>query len=128
MRLLIDTDILIEVLRGNRAVTEELKRLRREGAELLFSPVTKAEIYAGIRSGEEELTALLFASFGPLVIDEEVGELAGRYLGAYGKSHGVQLGNALIGASCVKAGAKLATFDQRHYPMEDIEFFRIKGA
>jgi len=34
----------------------------------------------------------------------------------YRQSHGLELGDALIGASAVQYGERLATFNRRHYP------------
>ena len=44
MIYLVDTDVLIEILRNNRIVAEELRALHRAGHLLCYSPVTRAEI------------------------------------------------------------------------------------
>ena len=72
MGILIDTDVLIEYLRGNEAVVRKLTDLYKNGEKLCYSPVTKAEIIAGLRKGEEEITARLFSLMECLKIGKAV--------------------------------------------------------
>jgi predicted nucleic acid-binding protein len=123
MKYLIDSDVLIEVLRNNVAIAEMLKSLHRAKHTLCYSPITKAEIYHGLRKGEEERTARLFAELSCLSIDDSVGQKAGEYLNKYRKSHGLQLADALIAATAFCELARLITLNRRHYPMTDIEFY-----
>lgn len=69
-----------------------------------------------MRAGEEKIIAALFAGLDPVTIDATTGELAGERLRRYRRSHGLELGDALIGASSVQYGERLATFNHRHYP------------
>jgi predicted nucleic acid-binding protein len=49
-KLLIDTDVLIDYLRGQPQAVEFLESLREL---LLISTMTIAELYAGVRDGKE---------------------------------------------------------------------------
>jgi predicted nucleic acid-binding protein len=69
-----------------------------------------------MRTGEQRVVAALFDGLDPVIIDARTGELAGERLRRYRKSHGVELGDALIGASSQQYGERLATFNRRHYP------------
>ncbi len=120
MKYLIDSDVLIEVLRNNQAVADALKAQHRAKHVLCYSPITKAEIYQGLREGEEEQTSRLFAEMECLAIDDPVGQQAGEYLRSFRKSHALQLADALIAASAHRHQATLITFNRRHYPMNDI--------
>jgi predicted nucleic acid-binding protein len=60
--------------------------------------------------------AALFAGLDAMTIDATTGELAGERLRRYRRSHGLELGDALIGASAEQYGEPLATFNRRHYP------------
>jgi predicted nucleic acid-binding protein len=125
MKYLLDSDVIIEVLRENIKVAAKLKELYLKGNILMFSPVTKAEIYYGIRKGEENKTANLFAQLECILIDAKIGEKAGIYLKSYRKSHGVQLSDALIAASSFCAKACLITFNEKHYPMKEITLYSL---
>jgi predicted nucleic acid-binding protein len=122
VKFLVDSDVLIEVLRNNTAIANELKAVHRAKHMLCYSPITKAEIYHGLRSGEEDKTARLFAEMECLVIDDSTGRKAGEYLNSYRKSHGLQLADALIAATAYCQQAVLITLNRRHYPMMDIKF------
>ena len=45
------------------------------------------------------------------------------HLRRYGKSHGVELGGALMAATTVAQGALLWTRNRKHYPMNGLEFY-----
>jgi len=122
VKYLLDTDVLIEVLRNNTSVAEQLKSLRRPGDLVCYSPITKAEIYQGLRGGEETRTAKLFEAMECFSIDAAAGEKAGEYLRTFRKSHGLELADALIAACAYHQQAAFITFNRRHYPMTDIRF------
>lgn len=54
--VLYDTDIIIEILRGNRAVGKAALDLEAAGAPTYATPISWAEVFAGIRPGEELIT------------------------------------------------------------------------
>jgi predicted nucleic acid-binding protein len=114
--MILDSDVLIEILRNNARTARWVAAQASAGEALRFSPVSRAEIGAGMRVGEEKGIASLFAGLHGLTVDTSTGELAGERLRRYGRSHGVELGDALIGASAVQYGEGLATFNRRHYP------------
>ncbi len=69
-----------------------------------------------MRAGEERGIAALFAGLDAITVDATTGELAGERLRRYRRSHLLELGDALIGASAVQYGERPATFTRRHYP------------
>ena len=123
IRVLIDTDVIIECLKKNLDVISELERLSNNGIVVSYSPMSKAEVYCGIRKKEEGIAAEFFDQMECLTITDDTGEKAGRYLHAFRKSHAVELGDALIAATAFSAKATLFTFNQKHYPMKDIELY-----
>ncbi|MBU1600323.1 type II toxin-antitoxin system VapC family toxin [bacterium] len=125
MKYLLDSDVIIEILRENTKVASLLKELYLKGNILCYSPVTKAEIYHGLRNGEENKTANFFAQLECILIDAKIGEKTGTYLKSYRKSHGIQLGDALIAASSFCTKAYLITFNEKHYPMKDINLHSL---
>jgi len=67
-------------------------------------------------AGEEKGIAALFAGLDAVTVDATTGALAGERLRRYRRSHRLELGDALIGASAEQYGERLATFNRRHYP------------
>ena len=114
--MILDSDVLIEILRSNPRTSRWVAAQASTGETLRYSPVSRAEIGAGMRGGEEEGIAALFAGLDAVTIDSTTGELAGERLRRYRRSHALELGDALIGASAQQHGERLATFNRRHYP------------
>jgi predicted nucleic acid-binding protein len=122
--VLIDSDILIEVLRArDEAVLSRWDLLSRGESALLCSPVTVAELWHGARPQEYPILNALFVAVHCIPIDIQIGQRAGNYLRQYAKSHHVELGDALIAATVSIHKLELWTRNRRHYPMKDIDFF-----
>jgi hypothetical protein len=112
---LVDTDVLVEYLRGNERAVGFLEGL--EG-ELLISAITVAELFSGARDTEERdaLEQFLLA-FQVVPIAEELAKDAGLLRRKCHASHGVGLADALIAVTAIKESAQLVTFNRRHFPM-----------
>lgn len=111
--LLVDTDVLIECLRGRRRAIEWLKA---EDAELLVSSITVAELWAGARSSEEVALEDFLSVFRVVPVGEETGKLGGLIRREHGPGSGMGLADALIAATAEAADAVLVTFNQKHFP------------
>lgn len=117
---LLDTDVLIDHLRGQEKARKLLQGMKQEGASLFYSVISKAEIYAGVLPEEEAAVALLFRSMIEISVDGRIAEDAGKYKKEFHQSHGLLLPDALLAASARTVGACLVTLNKRHYPMKDI--------
>jgi len=117
-RLLLDTDVLIDYLRG---VPEAVTYLESRKEVFLISAVTVGELYAGVREGREgrERKALdaFMGAFEIVVLDASLAERGGLLRRDYGKSHGTGLADALIAASAERQEAVLVTLNRKHFPM-----------
>ena len=120
--VLLDSDVIIEVLRGNSRIVEKLTHLRQEGRLMAYTPIAKAEIYHGVRHGEEKSIEAFFSACRSLPITDDVGEQAGHYLAAYHRSHGVEIADALVAAAAFVHQTELFTLNRKHYPMKNIRF------
>jgi predicted nucleic acid-binding protein len=113
--LVIDTDVLIDYLRDQPQAVSFLEGLEQP---LAASVVSVAELYVGVREGEERQRLDAFVSaFEALPLERELAVQAGLFRRQYGRSHGTGLADALIAASVEAAGATLVTLDRRHFPM-----------
>jgi predicted nucleic acid-binding protein len=119
--VLVDSDVLIEVLRDRKAETIRLWRDLVVAEEpLLYSPVTLAEIRHGMRPNENETIDRVMSSMICVPIDAEIGARAGDYLRAFHASHAVALGDALIAATASIHRLDLWTQNRKHFPMKDV--------
>ena len=117
-RLLIDTDVLIEYLRGRDRAVEYLEGLH---ADLYVSVISVAELFAGVRGEEEEASLKQFLlTFTVLPVTQKVAQLGGLYRREYRASHGTGIADALIAATAEDSGAGLVSFNRRHFPMVEI--------
>ena len=124
MTVLVDSDILIEISRGRDGdVVARWIDLSNSDAEVLYSPVSVAELWAGARPSEHDVLNRLFRSLRCVPIDAETGRQAGIYLQRYRRSHGVEMADALIAASAMASNAELWTKNRKHYPMREVRFF-----
>jgi predicted nucleic acid-binding protein len=121
--ILLDSDVIIEWLRGNQPVAGSLLTLLDNGHILLWTPVSIAEIFAGVRKGESTRIETLFMILETLPISMNAGRKAGYYLQKYSRSHSVELGDALIAASACEARLQLWTLNRKHYPMPEIRLY-----
>ncbi len=120
--VLLDTDILIEVLRQrDETLLEEWRRLGRDAELVLYTPVTAAELWHGLRPGEEAAVSKILETLTCIPLDAEIGRRAGGYLRQFHRSHGLDIGDALIAAAAAVHGCALWTRNRKHYPMKDIE-------
>lgn len=114
-RLLLDTDVLIEYLRGRPEAIEYVEGLT---SDLYVSVISVAELFAGVRGDEEERSLKQFLlAFTVLPVTERVARLGGLYRRDYRPSHGTGLADALIAATAEENGTDLVTFNRRHFPM-----------
>lgn len=124
-KIILDSDIIIEILRENRKIADLLKSMSKKNIRFLYSPVVLAEVRAGMRPQEKEITMGLFNAMECIPINKEMGEKAGDYLNHFHRSHGVELGDALIAASATMEGAGLMTLNRKHYPMSEIQLVPV---
>ncbi|MGC9399540.1 MAG: type II toxin-antitoxin system VapC family toxin [Anaerolineae bacterium] len=114
-RLLVNTDVMIEYLRGADKVVAFLESLERRPAT---SVLCTAELLAGARDEEEcNVIRQFLLAFDELAVDAEVARVGGEYRRIYMKSHNTGLADALIAATAAHHNLTLATFNVRHFPM-----------
>jgi len=122
--ILMDTDVIIWILRGDETVSSAFKKIVSDTeGQVYFTPVQSAEIYAGIREKEELKVERFFSSLNCIAIDTDAGRLAGGFMKQYRKSHNVTLADALVAACSRVNNLKLWTINKKRYPMlEEGEF------
>lgn len=101
--VLVDTDVLVDHLRGAR-------RFEPGRALVSYSIVTRTELFAG-RASEEGVVSKLLAPFREIVVDRTIAERAGRLR----REHGVRIADALIAATALTHGLTLVTRNARDF-------------
>ncbi|WP_375478103.1 type II toxin-antitoxin system VapC family toxin [uncultured Jatrophihabitans sp.] len=117
MTVVIDTSVLIDVLRGLPAAAELLRRERQAGP-LWASEMTRLELLAGMRPNEEARTRQLMTSLRWVPVDEDVAELAGKLGRKWLPSHrAIDGADLVIAATALQRNARLETKNVKHFPM-----------
>jgi predicted nucleic acid-binding protein len=113
--ILIDTDVMIDFLRGNSQAENIIKR---NSDNIILSSINVAELYAGVR-GEKEQHILdsLISIFHVIPISSTLAKEGGLYKNSYAKSHGIGIADAIIAATVESKNALLKTLNTKHYPM-----------
>jgi predicted nucleic acid-binding protein len=115
--LILDTDVLLDHLQGNRAALDYLSAQLTAGETLAISVVTLAELLSGVRGDELRINQLVRVFF-ILDVTEAVGRQASLYLRQFRPA--LELADALVAATAYFAGATLVTRNAKRYPMDDI--------
>ena len=118
--LLIDSDVLIDHLRKEKQALRFLAAELEKNSLIFVSVISRVEILAGIRKGEDAIINSLFEILTPVNVDISIADRAGEYLRKYSRSHSMSIGDALIAATSKEMSLTLITRNVKHYPMQDI--------
>ena len=120
-RLLLDSTVLIDALRG-RPASGRVAGLRRTGTEPWVCAISVEEIWRELRQAEQSRAQRLFNGLrvAPLGVVEEM--QAGSWRKTFAE-RGVTLHQAdcLIAAATIGIGASLATANVQEFPMPKID-------
>ena len=113
--MLVDTDILIDYLRGSPAAADFLES---NVDCLAVSSISVAELYQGVREGDErDALESMFGAIQILDLDAEIARVGGLLRREFGKSHGCGLADCLIAATSQVHQLDFFTLNVKHYPM-----------
>lgn len=110
-KYLVDTNILIDHLRGNLQVTEFLTTHTSA-----ISVVTVVELIQGCRNPKElKQVNTLISDFEILYIDYSISQLATNLVSNLYLTHGIKFLDALIAATAIKHQLILKTQESKHF-------------
>ena len=114
--IVLDTTVLIDVLRGHRPALAWLASLDDVPA---CSELTRVEVLRGLRNAEREGAEALMRGLRWVAVDEDIARRAGTLGRRWRRSHGLGTVDLVIAATAQSVGARLGTSNVRHYPMFD---------
>ena len=122
-KILLDTDIVINLLKKERRFVDKFLLLESNGAVFYCNPIVIAEVYAGAFKREMLSIDQFFGHLVHIDICRFTGIQAGRYANQYRKAYNkISLEDYLIAASARINSLALWTNNRKHYPMENILF------
>lgn len=116
--ILCDTNIIIEILKGNKRTINIIESIGLEN--IAISSVTVMELYFGALNKRElnkikkHLQALNIVHF-----DTDISESAIKLIERFSKSHGLQIPDAIIAATAMTSEIKLFTFNLKDFKYID---------
>ena len=119
---LLDSTVLIDLLRNRPVTTERIRQLLQSGEELCTSAVNVEEIVRGVRGKREQSgVELLFDGLIVVPIGTEEAVAAGTWRRDHAK-RGVTLSQAdcLVAAACRTVDARLATGNPKDFPIRGV--------
>jgi predicted nucleic acid-binding protein len=124
MKLLLDTTVLVDVLRSRHGRREFLASAVRAGHTLSTTSLNIAEIYVGMRPAEEARTELFLQSLQTFDITIEIGRSAGRLKSAWArKGRTLSLDDTIIAAAAIENNCALVTDNRKDFPMPELQLF-----
>jgi predicted nucleic acid-binding protein len=113
--MLIDTDILIDYLRGHPSAVSFIEQ---NIDDLVVSAVSIAELYQGVREGHERTKlSRMISALTVLPLTQEIAETAGLFRRDYRDSIGCGLADCMIAATASEHHLALATLNDKHFRM-----------
>ncbi len=121
-RLVLDTNIVIDLLKKVPAVVERFLALLEAQTTFSISPIVVAEVYAGAFKREHKDIEALFDLCQRIPLDGDTGRMAGLYANQYAKAfQGIALEDYLLAATARAHRCPMWTHNRKHYPMDDVE-------
>ena len=118
---LLDTDIIIWILRGNKKYQHLFEELSNHET-LSISTITIAEVYKNIYPAEFIKTENLLDDLQTYDVTPIIAKQAGLYWQEYSKNlKNLNITDCLIAATASVNDATLVTLNKKHFPFKDIK-------
>ena len=124
MKILLDTSVLIDVLRRRNGRREALAALVRAHESLATTTLNVAELYAGMRPGEEAATEALLKGLECFDLTGSAARLGGKLKYQWSKGgKTLSLADALIAAIAIEERCALLTDNRKDFPMPEVQLY-----
>jgi predicted nucleic acid-binding protein len=119
--ILLDTTVVIDLLRGRSEAVRRLRGLRDAGDTPCVCAVNVEETVRGLRPAESEPASRLFRGLRVVPLGEREGRQAGEWRREHA-AHGRTLTQAdcLVAAAALSVGGRLATGNVEDFPMGEL--------
>lgn len=123
MILLLDSNVIIDVLRGRNDRRRKIGYLVQRGYLPATSSLNIAEIYAGVRPDEERRTTAFLDTLRCYPVTKSIARLAGTLKAQWAvRGHTLSLDDMLIAATAIEHDLPLVTDNRKHFPVHGLSF------
>ena len=115
-QIVLDTTVLIDALRNRNQRRAFLAGLAASGQELVTSTICVAEVYGGLRPGEEQVTQAFLAVLEWIPVSPAIAERAGKMkadLRRQGQTRSIT--DMIVAATALESGIAVATDNRKDF-------------
>jgi len=111
--IVLDTNILIEILKNNQDTLSIVNSLEQE---LVVSSITVMELFYGARDKRELVRLKKFVQlFLVIDLDKDISQTSTNLIGTYAKSHNLSIPDSLIASTCKVHNLTLFTYNKKDF-------------
>ena len=116
MKIVFDTSIFIDYLRGGTIGEEVFDQIEKQNAQLFIPTMVIFELFSGKSTKDYSVRVKItkmIQDFKRIELTEEIAIMAGKLYREIGKQVGTQ--DYIIAASALSIGASVLTLNQKHF-------------
>jgi predicted nucleic acid-binding protein len=122
--VLLDTTVLIDALRNRNQMRSHLANMAASGKALVTSTICVAEVYGGLRSGEEAKTRAFLETMEWLAVSGEIAKLAGELKSSLRRQgHTRSIPDMIVAATALERGLSLATDNRKDFQIPGLMLY-----
>ena len=126
MIVLLDTTVLIDVLRNRLNRRALLLEVVERGHTLTTAAINIGEVYAGMRSEEEAATEAFLSSIECYPITATIARRAGSLKSTRAKKgQTLTLADMIVAATALEHGLSLMTDNSKDFPLPELNFYTL---
>ena len=126
MILLLDTTVLLDVLRARQNRRSMLAELVAGGHILATAAINVGEVYAGMRIGEETRTEAFLSSLDCYPMTAAIARRAGSLKRAWAqKGKTLSLADMIIAATALEHRLALMTDNRKDFPLPELNIYPL---
>jgi predicted nucleic acid-binding protein len=124
--VLLDTTVLIDVLRARQKRRSLLAELVEGGHILATAAINIGEVYSGMRLGEEAKTEAFLSSLDCYPMTAAIARRAGTMKSALAqKGQTFSLADMIVAATALEHGLTLMTDNRKDFPSPELNFYPL---
>ena len=129
-RFLVDTDIIINYLKGREIARDFLMRIIDESASGFFSVITEAELLSGSRNADDEAAIYsILDCMEAIEVERNIAVTAGKLRQKYYAAYRTNLPDAIIAATAIEHAEPFCTANAKHFrPIHELDLHVLKIA
>jgi predicted nucleic acid-binding protein len=124
MTLLLDTTVLVDVLRGRTHALTMLSEAARSGHTFATSVMNVAEVYAGIKPNEGSMAREFLDQLTKHDITPSIAEHGGRLVNMWARQgRTLTVVDTIVAATALEHNLALVTANRKDFPMPELKFY-----